>query len=94
VRKECALRFVVKFHCAMKGSADFVLPSRDRRVMSDAPLTLIAEPEGEAATDQTRRAPDAGLVGLVMLARFHHMSPPTPIKSPTTFVEVRPALGH
>jgi subfamily B ATP-binding cassette protein HlyB/CyaB len=74
VRKECALRFVVKFHCAMKGSADFVLPSRDRRVMSDAPLTLIAEPEGEAATDQTRRAPDAGLLGLVMLARFHNIA--------------------
>ena len=42
--------------------------------MSDAPLTLIAEPEGEAATDQTRRAPDAGLLGLVMLARFHNIA--------------------
>ena len=42
--------------------------------MTDSPLTLIAEPDGEDAAAEGRRAPDSGLIGLVMLARFHNIA--------------------
>lgn len=42
--------------------------------MSDPPLTLVAEPEGDASATDDPREPDAGLTGLVMLARFHNIA--------------------
>ena len=42
--------------------------------MNDPLLTLIAEPEGDAIATETRREPDTGLIGLVMLARFHNIA--------------------
>jgi subfamily B ATP-binding cassette protein HlyB/CyaB len=42
--------------------------------MSDAPLTLVAEAESGGSSANTRREPDTGLIGLVMLARFHNIA--------------------
>ncbi|MDP2823903.1 MAG: cysteine peptidase family C39 domain-containing protein [Sulfuritalea sp.] len=42
--------------------------------MSDPPLTLVAEPEGDAVATDAGREPDTGLIGLVMLARFHNIA--------------------
>jgi len=42
--------------------------------MSDAPLTLVGEPEGSGPAPGPRREPDTGLIGLVMLARFHNIA--------------------
>ncbi|MCX7155047.1 MAG: type I secretion system permease/ATPase [Rhodocyclales bacterium] len=42
--------------------------------MSDAPLTLVAETESDASSAGSHRAPDTGLIGLVMLARFHNIA--------------------
>ncbi|MDP1610954.1 MAG: type I secretion system permease/ATPase [Sulfuritalea sp.] len=42
--------------------------------MSDAPLTLVAEPAGESGSSEPKREPDTGLIGLVMLARFHNIA--------------------
>jgi subfamily B ATP-binding cassette protein HlyB/CyaB len=42
--------------------------------MNDPLLTLITEPDGEDTTTETRREPDTGLIGLVMLARFHNIA--------------------
>ncbi|TND00391.1 MAG: protein-1 exporter [Rhodocyclaceae bacterium] len=42
--------------------------------MSDAPLTLVVEPEGGGSSGNPKREPDTGLIGLVMLARFHNIA--------------------
>ncbi|MDP3514761.1 MAG: type I secretion system permease/ATPase [Sulfuritalea sp.] len=42
--------------------------------MSDSLLTLIAEPESDRAGPDVKRGPDTGLIGLVMLARFHNIA--------------------
>lgn len=42
--------------------------------MSDAALTLVAEAADEGAAAETRGGPDTGLIGLVMLARFHNIA--------------------
>ncbi|MCF8151460.1 MAG: type I secretion system permease/ATPase [Burkholderiaceae bacterium] len=40
----------------------------------DPPLSLVATPEGDGASSDVRREPDTGLIGLVMLARFHNIA--------------------
>ncbi|MDK9705188.1 MAG: type I secretion system permease/ATPase [Sulfuritalea sp.] len=42
--------------------------------MSDAPLNLVAAPAGESSSSEPEREPDTGLIGLVMLARFHNVA--------------------
>ena len=42
--------------------------------MSDSGLTLIAEPAESGAPADAKREPDTGLIGLVMLARFHNIA--------------------
>ncbi|MDP1735426.1 MAG: cysteine peptidase family C39 domain-containing protein, partial [Sulfuritalea sp.] len=42
--------------------------------MSDSGLTLIAEPAESGTSTDAKREPDTGLIGLVMLARFHNIA--------------------
>jgi len=42
--------------------------------MGDVPLTLVAEPDDAGRSAGPRREPDSGLIGLVMLARFHNIA--------------------
>jgi subfamily B ATP-binding cassette protein HlyB/CyaB len=42
--------------------------------MTDATLTLVTEPAGAGYPPGSAPEPDSGLVGLVMLARFHNIA--------------------
>ncbi len=42
--------------------------------MSEPPLTLVADPPGDGAATHARPETDSGLIGLVMLARFHNIA--------------------
>ena len=42
--------------------------------MSEPPLILVTAPEGDGSATGSKHEPDTGLIGLVMLARFHNIA--------------------